>query len=548
MTLTLFVLLFMIMKHEITHHISTLDMEKILVVDDSISVMCALSSSLKTNGYTVCEAFNGRQAVDMSMEFAPDLILIDVLMPEVGGFEACKAIKTNPTTSSIPIVVMSSITNIDDKVRAFELGAVDFVCKPLHLEEVLARINTHLTINRLQKQLLNTNKQLEEMVRERTTELTESNMQLKSFIKDITLKSNELRASELLLTTVFNVSPLVMILLDWSGKIVKFNKKAEMAFFCDEDKPSTLVMESVLSCVKSLEGRSPGCGNNSFCKECFIRSYVEDSLTNGVSVSGKEFARTVLTGEGTYNTKYFVLSSTSVKTKYSSNVLITLEDITERKRQEKELMSAKNTAEMSDKLKTAFLANISHEIRTPMNAIMGFTNLMVNLDEGDERRRDFGHIVIENGQQLMTIINDIIDMSRIEAGELTFNCEHIDVFALLYEVYANYVGSAEKKHLKLNLELPSVVSSCSLFSDGNRLRQVLSNIVNNAIKFTREGCVEIGCAVNDGIVQFYVSDSGIGIDLAKQARVFDPFWQVEFDYSRQYGGTGLGLSIAKKTY
>lgn len=213
-------------------------------------------------------------------------------------------------------------------------------------------------------------------------------------------------------------------------------------------------------------------------------------------------------------------------------------DITELKETESELIKARDKAQMMDRLKSAFLANMSHEIRTPLNAIVGFSDLLVET-ENLEERREYIKIVQENNDLLLQLISDILDLSKIEAGTFEFTQSDVDVNMLCEDV-ARSLQIKAPEGVKLIAD-PHQQTSCHLISDRNRLHQVLSNFVNNAIKFTSKGSICVGYELKGDFVEFYVSDTGIGIDEENRIAIFDRFVKL----NSFVHGTGLGLSICK---
>lgn len=213
-------------------------------------------------------------------------------------------------------------------------------------------------------------------------------------------------------------------------------------------------------------------------------------------------------------------------------------DITALKETEQKLIEAKEKAETADRLKTAFLANMSHEIRTPLNAIVGFSSLLSETDDENERQQ-YVEIIQENNNLLLQLISDILDISKIEAGTLEFSLKQVNGAKLCREVVENLKGRTQP-----GVELVCDAEGCDyeLSSDPYRLRQVLFNFVSNAIKFTSEGSIHVGCTVTDERhLRFYVSDTGIGITSENLQRIFDRFVKVN-TFAQ---GTGLGLPICK---
>jgi len=209
----------------------------------------------------------------------------------------------------------------------------------------------------------------------------------------------------------------------------------------------------------------------------------------------------------------------------------------------KELYHAKEKAVESDNLKSAFLANMSHEIRTPMNGIIGFSGLLSKDDLDNEKRDKYIEIIQKNSTQLLNIINDIVDISKIEAGQIELDINQVNLDELISELYDLFNAKANEKKLAFSLE--GAGQDIEIMTDGNKLKQVFINLLDNAFKFTESGFVSIGYRLNEKSVEFFVKDSGIGIDPAFHQRIFERFRQVELTAIRKYGGTGLGLSISK---
>jgi len=214
-----------------------------------------------------------------------------------------------------------------------------------------------------------------------------------------------------------------------------------------------------------------------------------------------------------------------------------------------ELLYAKVRAEESDRLKTAFLQNMSHEIRTPMNAIMGFASLMPRNLDNKTKLEQFARIISQRSSDLLDIINDILDISKIESGQLTVYMEPCDInelFADLTLLFAEHQKRMGKAHLYFRLKNHCEPSLVTINTDVGKLRQILVNLINNALKFTENGGVEGGCRFGeDGELLFYVSDTGIGIPSDKLEAVFERFIQLEHGAKMNIGGTGLGLPIVR---
>jgi PAS domain S-box-containing protein len=222
------------------------------------------------------------------------------------------------------------------------------------------------------------------------------------------------------------------------------------------------------------------------------------------------------------------------------------EIITNRKKMELELLYSKEKAEESDRLKSAFLQNMSHEIRTPMNGIIGFSELLKTPGLSDEKRNYFSDVIIRSSQQLLNIVNDIITISSIETKQELLNNTEENINIITNEVLQTFTSEASKSNIKLNLTNGLANSDALIIIDKNKINQILINLLSNAIKFTNSGgSIEFGYTIKNNLIEFFVNDTGIGIEKCYHEKIFERFWQVNMTKERVYGGNGLGLSICK---
>ncbi len=225
--------------------------------------------------------------------------------------------------------------------------------------------------------------------------------------------------------------------------------------------------------------------------------------------------------------------------------IATLLDITKRKQAEEELIKAKEHAEESDRLKTAFLQNISHEIRTPLNAIYGFTGFLNDKDLTEEDREFYVKIIQSSSDQLVSIVTDILTISSLEANQIKVDVSKVCINNILDELYVIFKEQSQNKEVDLLTHKGLDDGQSEIFTDKTKLTQILVNLLSNAFKFTNKGSIEFGYRLKEGIVEFYVKDTGLGIPEKFQKTIFKRFGQVKHKGPKLYSGTGLGLSISK---
>ncbi len=225
-------------------------------------------------------------------------------------------------------------------------------------------------------------------------------------------------------------------------------------------------------------------------------------------------------------------------------------DITKRKRTELELIEAKEKAEESDRLKTAFLQNMSHEIRTPLNGILGFSNLLQDENIEKDEIKEYTELIYKGGQRLLEIINNVLDLSKIETGQIQILNNTFALNSLMDNLHSFFMPFASAKNLKLNYSTVLKNDECDIILDEMRLNQILTNLINNAIKFTSKGSIDFGYEIVNKLsykshIQFFVKDTGYGIASESHSKIFERFVQVDQNSTREHEGAGLGLPICK---
>ena len=295
----------------------------------------------------------------------------------------------------------------------------------------------------------------------------------------------------------------------------------------------------LLQCRNALSAEG-GCGTHVYCGSCPIRQAIRQAFEQRRGFTNLEATLNMVTSENQTVACEAVISGSYFLLDEEENMVLTVHDITHLKQVERELKVAKEKAENADIAKSAFLANMSHEIRTPLNAITGFAEVMGSANT-EEEKTQYQEIIKMNADLLMQLVNDILDMSKIEAGTLEFVYSTVDINLLLSDLQRLFQMRINDAGGKVQIIAEPSLSSCLIQTDHNRVAQVISNFVGNAIKFTREGNIRIGYEAKDTELYFYVKDTGTGIPAEKLSNVFGRFVKLNKDQK----GAGLGLSISQ---
>lgn len=434
---------------------------------------------------------NEKDFVTALTNFKPDLIISDYQLPTFTGMAALK-IKME-LFPCVPLVIFTGSINEDTAVECMKAGADDYVLKE-HIKRLGAA-----ALNALNKKNIESDK----------LKMTEA-----------------LKVSEEKYRTLFNSIRDAIVVTDIDKNIVGCNQSFSSLFEYTADE---------------IKGR------HSLSLQIDIE--VKPNLEKKVNIphEGKLFYSTV-----NYKKKSGTIfpGETSIYNIKNDQGEITgfiglIRDITERIEAENKIKSALKKAEESDHLKSAFLANMSHEIRTPMNGILGFNSLLKNPNLSGSKQQEYIKIIEKSGIRMLNTVNDIIDISKIEAGQMGISLSETNIHEMFENLKMFFGPEIIKKGLELQCKTPLSFQNTNITTDREKIYAILSNIIKNAIKFTDKGEIEIAYSLKPNELNFYVKDTGIGIPENRLEAIFDRFIQADIDDKSGYQGSGLGLSISK---
>jgi len=367
---------------------------------------------------------------------------------------------------------------------------------------------------------------------------TKANILLKKQNEEIKRSDNVIKKinkalaeNEDMLRRIFDASPSAIIVMDMELKILDCNN-ASLVMFTASNKRD-IISKNFSNFFEN--GKS---GTNKYFTKALNSHQYDKSQFSMVKIDGFKFMAELSGG---------IIKDTSSN---STAYVVIISDITERNQIIENLNQAKIEAEESDRLKTAFLANMSHEIRTPMNSIIGFSNLLSETELVNDKKEEYLKHILQSSNILLNLIDDIIDISKIEAGQLNINLVESNVNKMIREVFSSFTETKSKGEVEFRLQLPPETELLTMNTDPLRLRQIITNLLGNALKFTEKGTIDLGYIIkrtdNEKLLEFFVKDTGIGIPLDKQTIIFERFRQVDEARTRKFGGTGLGLAISKR--
>lgn len=488
-------------------------MLKIMIVDDRVTNRRIMSEfAAKLEKEVEIEAFaDPLQALAWAEKNAPDLVVTDYKMPHIDGAEFVRRFRQLPGRFDVPVMMVTIYDDREFRYRALEAGATDFLLSPVDPHEFWARSRNLLALRRQQQIIKNRAYSLEQM-------LAQSHRLHEETIKEI---EGRLRA-------VIDAVPAMIYATDADLRLVFLNSYAAELM--------GVVSEAVAGTPAELVF-GERFGNASRQGDLAV-------LTTGKTQQPYEQMLKDRSGQ-----EHVMLATKSPLRDGGGRVAHSVTvafDISGRKKEEYELIEAKEMAELASRAKNEFLANMSHELRTPLNAIIGFAQMITNQvlgPVGDGRYVEYSTDIDKSAQHLLDIINDILDLSKIEAGRMKLEEEPLDVDAIVRQVVR--LNEERARTAKISLEAALADALPGLRADERKLKQILLNLLSNAIKFTPEGGrVQVGArAASDGAIELTVKDTGIGMTPSEIPIAMSRFGQVDGSMSRKYPGTGLGLPL-----
>jgi two-component system, sensor histidine kinase len=492
----------------------------ILLVDDREDGLIALEAVLSDyKNYNLVKARSGREAIDLLPQFDFAAILLDVQMPGMDGFQTAEVIRNMIRFQAVPIIFVTAI-NKDERyiARGYEKGAVDYIFKPFEPIILKSKVAVFAQLHLQKREIVEQSRLLQER------EALHHRAQVQSLELENLKRYRDLADSVPHL--IWRTGP---------DGILEYHNNQWAKY-------------TGLSISESL-----GEGWQKVVHPADLKVLLE-KWKNGLA-KGQEFEveGRIRRFDGVYRWHWVKAVPQKNSEGKIESWIGTSTDIDDRRQYEKKLIDAQKLAEAASLAKTQFLANMSHEIRTPLNAIIGFTDLMLDPSLSNEEKFNNLSIVRRNGYQLLKIVDEVLDISKVEAGGLEIENMETNLVTVVTEVKSLMNVLAIRKNIDLKFEVDKWIPD-KVWSDSTRLRQILLNIVGNALKFTEKGHVHVifryvKKGQNGGskdYLQFVVKDSGVGLDKAAIEKIFTPFSQADSSTTRLYGGTGLGLALARK--
>jgi len=525
------------------------DKANILLVDDRQENLLALEAILEPLNENLILAHSGAEALKCLLRDDFAVILMDVQMPGLDGFETATLIKEREKSRHIPILFVTAINKDDFYVfRGYSTGAVDYIFKPVHPEILQSKVAVFVELFKKGEQI----KRQGELLR--LGEQREKERQLAELERAL-----ERRHMEELAESEARLSEFKTTLDATLDSVFIFDAASLRFSYMNQGALKLLGYDCAAMLTMTPLDIAPDYDEAQFCK--LIRPLVEGKLPS-------------LTFEMQHRHQNGNLIPVEVFLQYiappgeAGRFVAIVRDITERKRAQESLILAKEAAERANRAKSEFISSVSHELRTPLNAIIGFSKLMLNPRVGplNEDQQQYTQDVVQAAEHLLQLINDILDLAKIEAGKLKLELEPFSLADLLEQSLTIVRERALKHNLNLQVDFaPDVLALPPIIADARKVKQVMYNLLSNAVKFTPDGGSVTVCARREARdlkdrrktkrgtapetherIVISVRDTGIGIAPEHQRRIFGAFEQVDSTHTREQQGTGLGLTLTKR--
>lgn len=545
----------------------------IVIAEDSLTQGENVKFILEEHGYRVIHCLNGKKALIQVQKTSPMMIISDVIMPVMDGYEFCKKVKSDSKLGRTPFMLLTSLTDVKDILQGLDCGADSFVMKPFEKDHLLSRIDSLLDQNSIMDEKEFTWERVDILYSGEKLQVSSSRYQILNMLLSTyegavqkTKKLTETQATLISLRSSLEMK-VAEKTKDLSSKITE-RIEIESAIKNSEQKSRNLVENALIGIFSSTFSGQLIFVNKAFSSilkfnseeellSCRFSSLFEttkeykkliDSLKKNKVVKNFEINMITYAGESRR-----VMLNATLRDKVFSGMILNIED---RKKAEEQaarymekLCTAKNEAEESDRLKTTFLSNMSHEIRTPMNAIIGFSSIVADTGLSPESRINFVEKISSSCYALLMLVENILDIAKLEAGKLRLQKDKCVLNMLLEDIYAGCVkgiGTMKSNTISFQLHKGNEEEDFTIYTDKIRLQQILSNLLDNAFKYTEEGSINFGYTLLDKSIQFFIKDTGIGLEREQEEYIFKRFRKAENIRTKLYDGAGLGLAICNK--